>query len=506
MVQELVQQGADPKQKDAQGLTAIDQAVLAGDLSLLSAVLMGYFQKTSQEVQECIEKNGPSATRQDLRNSLQYLSEIDVNNISSASKAAFKGDLKGLNLTSDDLVRNDFRGLSPLHYAVLGGSLKTVQFLIEEKGANSEALTALGDTLLHLAAFKGNDELISYLLTKGLNPNGKNNREQTPLHYAAVNDQLGAMEALIRQGANPAIQDQANRSPFSLVGAAAHQKDPLHLSKSQYALFLLSALSLVSSSSYFESYAMQSPISTACSYGLLATQVGLLMQNFSLETLDSSLAAGLLFTLAAPPFRGCRVIRSIVEVLTAPAIVASAFKGIKASWANRHRKCAALCNFAIHTFNAGNALHSLYQKCVTEGSVLLKWVRKNNAATDSGKQVAHSSPTGSHPTNEPSSTAESGSILNAILNPGSLNDVSVTIPTSKERPGIEREVHFGIKTSSDNPNVVGLRFAATTTDTRAGTRKTDAVNILVGAESTVEKIAPSGNQQIAPSSTQPLLA
>ncbi len=161
-VQALAQNGADPKQKDSQGITAIEQAVLTGDNQLVSALLQGYFQKCSQEVQDSITQSSPSNKREELKNSLAHFTKIDLNNIADASKAAYKGDLKRLDLSASDINKNDYRGLSPLHYAVLGGSLETVQFLIEQKGANPHLEAAQGNSLLHLAAYRGHEKLIYY--------------------------------------------------------------------------------------------------------------------------------------------------------------------------------------------------------------------------------------------------------------------------------------------------------------------------------------------------------
>ena len=58
-----------------------------------------------------------------------------------------------------------------------------------------------GLTALHVAAFIGSENVVSYLLEKGADVNSLTKREETPLHYAARAAQPNVMKLLLDHGA-----------------------------------------------------------------------------------------------------------------------------------------------------------------------------------------------------------------------------------------------------------------------------------------------------------------
>jgi len=52
-----------------------------------------------------------------------------------------------------------------------------------------------------VAAFIGNENIVSYLLDKGADPNSTTQRGETPLHYAARAGQPNIMRLLLDNGA-----------------------------------------------------------------------------------------------------------------------------------------------------------------------------------------------------------------------------------------------------------------------------------------------------------------
>jgi ankyrin repeat protein len=64
------------------------------------------------------------------------------------------------------------------------GMLAAVKYLVEQLGADVNAADALGNTALHQAAGRGDNEMILYLISKGANPHAVNRDGLTVLDYA----------------------------------------------------------------------------------------------------------------------------------------------------------------------------------------------------------------------------------------------------------------------------------------------------------------------------------
>jgi len=70
------------------------------------------------------------------------------------------------------------------------------------RGNNCMCVWQSGLTPLHVAAFIGNENIVSYLLDKGANTNSVTLRGETPLHYAARAGQPNIMRLLLDNGAD----------------------------------------------------------------------------------------------------------------------------------------------------------------------------------------------------------------------------------------------------------------------------------------------------------------
>ncbi|KAI7968091.1 hypothetical protein EIK77_007846 [Talaromyces pinophilus] len=132
-------------------------------------------------------------------------------------------------------------GNTPLHYAVEGRSVATIQALLEA-GANPNATNGSGVTPLHKAvAIPGLEEIVEVLLKGGADPNKKTsfgtvaglkasrnmwqnrtyeaNISQSALHIAAkVKDAERTVEVLLNQGgADPNCPDSAGRTSLHVA-------------------------------------------------------------------------------------------------------------------------------------------------------------------------------------------------------------------------------------------------------------------------------------------------
>jgi ankyrin repeat protein len=97
----------------------------------------------------------------------------------------------------------DRRGMTPLHWAAIGGHLETVQLLIESGAKPADSKNVDGWTPLHYATGVGNLDLMDILIKHGVGIDAMNEIGWTPLHVAANNGQHEASELLLRSQADP---------------------------------------------------------------------------------------------------------------------------------------------------------------------------------------------------------------------------------------------------------------------------------------------------------------
>lgn len=71
---------------------------------------------------------------------------------------------------------------------------------------------SIDDTMLHIAAWKGELADMEVLILAGANVNAKGDMGNTPLHGAAMKGQVEAVKLLLRHGANPAIMNEHNQT------------------------------------------------------------------------------------------------------------------------------------------------------------------------------------------------------------------------------------------------------------------------------------------------------
>ncbi|XP_066157611.1 inversin isoform X2 [Euwallacea fornicatus] len=111
-----------------------------------------------------------------------------------------------------DPNRQDRKGRSPAHCGCAKGQFETVK-LIGGRGANLWMRNARGDLPLHEAAASGRRELVSWLLAmRPSQVNSRNNDGRTPLHMAALNDNVDMCKILLDSGAsvNPILRTSKN--------------------------------------------------------------------------------------------------------------------------------------------------------------------------------------------------------------------------------------------------------------------------------------------------------
>lgn len=132
--------------------------------------------------------------------------------------------LEELNLSVDS---KDDDGETPLIHAARMGHLDTAKYLLEHGADPTATSNQLGTTALHHAAGTGCVELIHLLLSKGL-PVDTPSDAGSPLIWAAGNDRLEAVKALLDHGANPNAETDDNVTAL-LSAVAAGSLDCVEL-------------------------------------------------------------------------------------------------------------------------------------------------------------------------------------------------------------------------------------------------------------------------------------
>jgi len=132
---------------------------------------------------------------------------------------------------------------TPLHEATYCGNLQIFRMLLEHN-ADLNTRTALGQSLLHLAAISldHHDHLImmQLLLDHGADPNARDNDGSTPLHYSSWREKQGyktshgtveGTRLLLEHGANIDAEDNEGRTPLQIALAHGRQEMAIVLSE-----------------------------------------------------------------------------------------------------------------------------------------------------------------------------------------------------------------------------------------------------------------------------------
>ena len=115
-------------------------------------------------------------------------------------------------------------GNTILHAASRGGcDLETIKLLIS-KGQSETAENDAGETPIHYAATNDNPDILKRFLESNNSKkvNLLTKKKQTPLHYAATFGITSSMDILLGYSADPSIQDHQNNTPLMMAEKRSH--------------------------------------------------------------------------------------------------------------------------------------------------------------------------------------------------------------------------------------------------------------------------------------------
>ncbi|XP_077383355.1 uncharacterized protein bcl3 [Festucalex cinctus] len=115
------------------------------------------------------------------------------------------------------LEMKNFRGLSPLHMAVLHGHKDLAAMLL---GAGADVNTMdikSGQSPLILAVESNNAEMVRFLIESGCDVNRPSYSSNTALHCACARGQADVVRALLKSGADSSLKNYHNDTPVMLA-------------------------------------------------------------------------------------------------------------------------------------------------------------------------------------------------------------------------------------------------------------------------------------------------
>ena len=213
-VKYLLEQGADPSLQNNKGWSALHSASLDGNPEVIELILNHVPNIDS------ITKEGDTplliAARNDKLQAVKYLLQQGAdpslqdhdgwNVLHSASKFGNPEiiELMLSHVPSIDSITKE--GVTPLMIAASNDKLQAVKYLLKQ-GADPSLQDNKGCNVLHCASLGGNTEVIELMLTHVLSIDSRSKEGVTPLMIAAGNDKLQAVKCLLKQGADPSLQD-----------------------------------------------------------------------------------------------------------------------------------------------------------------------------------------------------------------------------------------------------------------------------------------------------------
>lgn len=108
----------------------------------------------------------------------------------------------------------------PIHDLARIGSGSEIKRLLQADPGQRDARTSFGSTPLHLAATNPDLTALQVLIAAGADPNVRDNDGATPLHMAAYTQNAKHARLLLEAGADPMAKTNVGRDPTSMARKA----------------------------------------------------------------------------------------------------------------------------------------------------------------------------------------------------------------------------------------------------------------------------------------------
>ncbi|AKT34475.1 Ankyrin repeat [Pyrobaculum sp. WP30] len=194
---------------------------LKADVSSVESVLRVAAYVGCGEVASILRRRFPAEVVRKAAFELVGLSPPEELQLQDLRERCIRGSIAWLLLSRGvDPNTRDVHGLTLLHAAAWCGDESAVELLLKA-GADPNARDAEGNTPLHVAARRMFPQVALLLLKHGADPNAVNARGETPLHIAARGDEhtigsgnYAVVSVLVKHGADVNARDKDGNTPL----------------------------------------------------------------------------------------------------------------------------------------------------------------------------------------------------------------------------------------------------------------------------------------------------
>lgn len=227
----LLERGADPALRDKQGETPLQACIASSyrfgrenaELPIDKLLAKGVDINTANQNGMTMLDSAIQSNNRKLVEKLLSLgadaNHSDRNGITTLMRAVNNKEFFDLLISKGADINQGGASGSALHMALRSGSMQTALLLLD-KGANATVMDGQGNTPLHLAAqSSGGAPMVKPLISHGASPNALNLEGNTPLHIAVQAYNSAGVDALLANGAQTNIENNAGQTPLALLKA-----------------------------------------------------------------------------------------------------------------------------------------------------------------------------------------------------------------------------------------------------------------------------------------------
>mmetsp|Transcript_13929 Transcript_13929/g.17511 ORF Transcript_13929/g.17511 Transcript_13929/m.17511 type:complete len:166 (-) Transcript_13929:16-513(-) len=134
-------------------------------------------------------------------------------------RKALSGDYKEFldSVSVSQLLMETVHGSSVLHFAVNGGNIEILKFIIDASPVLLFKANHFGETPLHWASKFSTKDIVKLLLRNGACPERQDNDGNTALHWAAEYDNIDATKLLLSYGSPAQQKNEDGHTPYNVA-------------------------------------------------------------------------------------------------------------------------------------------------------------------------------------------------------------------------------------------------------------------------------------------------
>lgn len=195
---------------------------------LFLVVTLYILRRKAIAVHIAVHKGDTYKIKKLLENNPHLVNARDQRGLTPLHYAAWNKQLEAVELLVefDADIHAAIQKMAPIHFAVRGGNINIVKFLLD-KGADASMKGFINMTPLHYAATRGRKEIAELLIQRGAVVNARDEQNTIPLHYAAYGGYLDVVKLLIEKGADINAKSDApvtGNTPLHVAIYEGHHK------------------------------------------------------------------------------------------------------------------------------------------------------------------------------------------------------------------------------------------------------------------------------------------